>query len=1509
MPFKLRQIPLTICLLLALASFSFAYNATGGTITYDGNYTVHTFLTNSSLIVSGTITNATILTIAGGGGAGGGSGGGGGAGGVQYNLSQTLTGNIAVVVGAGGNADHVNRGTDGEPSTFGTITTVGGGGGGSNQGGTNNDGKAGGSGGGGRFEYASTAHTGGAGTLDQGRGGGNATYAGGGWVSGGGGGAGAMGGNSKNADEAGDGGAGINYSINGSTVCYAGGGGGGCTGDVGGRLGGYATCGGGDGKSYSVGIDGTNGTGGGGGGGGFAAGSGSLKSGNGGSGIVIVRYLTYIEPITTNNIVWISQTPANLTTLNIVPNKLNISYNITNITSGTPYLSYKVNNSISDVGNYINGTAYSGWNTATGTNVSSIFNFTLDDNQVLPGRYALTGFNNIAHSALSLSSNSYLSTQIFNISNYTPYNFYEFMANGTGTNSIAAYYCNSSYAFGNAPGANANCALIGNTPNNNPYNHVHTVNSSHQLLPFSINTASGTFGSTAVKITSESYFILRGTVSAGTNYYYINATTRPTTTKLSTNSGNSYTNQTYTADNHLHQYTTDQTIYYQAFANVSGALNYSNIFSQIYGLTNLPPTSPALLTPTAGLKYGSINITWLASQNLTPGTITYNVSLLNPDFTFNKTLNGSTALTYFVWDSQGTPQGNYTIMVNATSNQSLSAYDIGEEFTVATFNITHTLPNDGVVLQGNTTLITYSVNNLMIGATCSIMLDAVAYDSRTVNNAAVSYLANVSAGSHTIYITCTSADTLYTATSAARVFSMGFVSYAYIANLTSTPANVYATPQAIFYDNNGSLNVLYYTNEPAGNTLWIKTIYLNNTIATYSTLREKTNSFYSVFRDTNGTLILSFNDTNGAVKLFKPEPNGTITTVAATFPYTNVMNNTAYDAYTYANTAHYETLNLTANSFFYFMVPLTNGTGKFKKMNNATAITQVGEQLPGITATWQTIANNSQLTGWYYLNSTGTDIQLAYYNGSINTLIRVLDTGYTGTQLNGSIGNFYEYGGEKYVMLSNLTNTTIYDINDNITWQTTETIANPSFLFFVDKDTFLFFNTVGATTNAYSCYFKTAGNCTKFSAAEYGLSMPYERGAMSTAKRSGNSDVVAKGVISSGDVVKLLYNQYTYDGKYVCYDEMAETRLTFKVGVYTDTTANVLNNASWGYVIPSSILGIGTKKAYFLCENGTQRLFIAGLNANYTINSYSLQQPKGVYYTFQALDQYSIPISNATITAYRFSVANQQFVAIEQGITDFNGNAVFYLEPYQFYKFVVSANGYVVLTFDLTPGADTVLEFKLTQAGGTVLAIPTFNRVFNDVSYTLSPASTFQNDTFNITYSISSANATLEYYCMNITREYNGTSAVVYNATGTTAGGGILQYTATQNGTYRVSTCFKAQNYTLYEPPKVNYFLSVKQGLSYVKDRLPGMMGGWAYFLIATVISLLVAGYISRYTIDGAGIMGLMVLWFFTVMNPGAVIMGAANCTLGSLGCITIVMATALTSIIVMAGLIWKQFG
>ena len=259
--------------------------ATGGTITTDGDYKVHTFNSSGTFqVISGSGTVAS-LVVAGGGGAGGdtgtGSAGGGGAGGLTYTTpgATYIAGSYTVTVGGGGNGGNGGSGANGGSSVFDVVTTVGGGGGGGNAGAVAVNGISGGSGGGGNGRAG--GGTGGAGTAGQGNAGGTGTSPGAN-AGGGGGGSFAIGGNGNGAGVRGNGGNGTSNSITGSAVTYAGGGGGGGGFNPGsGGLGG--TGGGGNGDSTGgTGGSGTTNTGSGGGGGGIG--------GNGGSGVVIVRY-------------------------------------------------------------------------------------------------------------------------------------------------------------------------------------------------------------------------------------------------------------------------------------------------------------------------------------------------------------------------------------------------------------------------------------------------------------------------------------------------------------------------------------------------------------------------------------------------------------------------------------------------------------------------------------------------------------------------------------------------------------------------------------------------------------------------------------------------------------------------------------------------------------------------------------------------------------------------------------------------------------------------------------------------------------------------------------------------------------------------------------------------------------------------------------------------------------------------------------------------------------------
>jgi len=302
--------------------------ATGGTITTSGNCKIHTFSGPGTFTVCSVSNcaakNLVSYLVVAGGGAGGSEGvqaGGGGAGGFRevkspltpYTASPldgygtpanrvTVTATaFPIVVGAGGaSSGSPALGNSGSVSTFSTITSAGGGGGGGrNPAPSVKLGTPGGSGGGSGNKSGPDAGGNGndpATTPAQGFPGGASgpDSSGVDFLAGGGGGATAAGEGSSVPTNAADGGAGATTSITASPVAYAGGGGstkyspsppsttGGC-GGVGG---------GGDGILYSAGprtnMDGETNKGGGGGGGEDAPAP--LQGGNGGSGIVIIRY-------------------------------------------------------------------------------------------------------------------------------------------------------------------------------------------------------------------------------------------------------------------------------------------------------------------------------------------------------------------------------------------------------------------------------------------------------------------------------------------------------------------------------------------------------------------------------------------------------------------------------------------------------------------------------------------------------------------------------------------------------------------------------------------------------------------------------------------------------------------------------------------------------------------------------------------------------------------------------------------------------------------------------------------------------------------------------------------------------------------------------------------------------------------------------------------------------------------------------------------------------------------
>ena len=290
--------------------------ASGGTVTtYSDsgvNYKVHTFLSNSTFN-SGTGGTYDILLVAGGGGGGSDMGGGGGAGGLIHKTGQSVSANVArsATIGNGGGGAAAGtdqaRGSNGSNSSFHIWTALGGGGGGSSHSTVSNAGN-GGSGGG--SSGGNNCYSGNTTDSTQGNAGGNYGTGTNQFYPAGGGGAGFAGsGGGSTCDP--HGGHGLQINIDGNNYYWAGGGGGSaysCTvggngGNGGGGGGAIGSTQGGSGiNAGSPGGGGSNGmhankpggsaganTGGGGGGGSHY--NATNQGGDGGKGIIIIRYV------------------------------------------------------------------------------------------------------------------------------------------------------------------------------------------------------------------------------------------------------------------------------------------------------------------------------------------------------------------------------------------------------------------------------------------------------------------------------------------------------------------------------------------------------------------------------------------------------------------------------------------------------------------------------------------------------------------------------------------------------------------------------------------------------------------------------------------------------------------------------------------------------------------------------------------------------------------------------------------------------------------------------------------------------------------------------------------------------------------------------------------------------------------------------------------------------------------------------------------------------------------
>ena len=422
------------------------------------------------------------------------------------------------------------------------------------------------------------------------------------------------------------------------------------------------------------------------------------------------HYFT-VEDTTPPAITFISQSPADVSSTNIVVQNLNITYNITDlagINASSVKLYYKTNRSSDEIVWFINGTAYSGFQECDNqTNVSSIWNFFLDY-QIYPGTYNLPDevMEAEAKQHFNLDAKTdILKIRFFNVSSDKEYNYIvlDVQNQTVDTEFLRFYYCNESYISGN-PKLSDYCIEFYNLEPGMPHNYS-KGSSLYWIVPLAINSTTGKIGN--VKVTPTSYILLRSSANAGGwNISYVTNVSRTDTVQYSTNNGIAYSNFSGTVDMRIHQFDGSDSLWYYVCADdVNENSNCSSLRQDLLELDNLPPTSPDVYSPTEGSYSGliSINYTESISPNAYPiANYTIYLTYLNKT-TYTKIADNDLNLGY-IWDSTSVPNGQYYIKVVACDSLGQCSHGYSENITIINLpSIKAELTTNAILLTTNAT--------------------------------------------------------------------------------------------------------------------------------------------------------------------------------------------------------------------------------------------------------------------------------------------------------------------------------------------------------------------------------------------------------------------------------------------------------------------------------------------------------------------------------------------------------------------------------------------------------------------------------------------------------------------------------------------------------------------------------------------------------------------------------------------------------------------------------------
>ncbi|MDD5054240.1 MAG: hypothetical protein PHG04_02580, partial [Candidatus Nanoarchaeia archaeon] len=222
--------------------------------------------------------------------------------------------------------------------------------------------------------------------------------------------------------------------------------------------------------------------------------------------------------------------------------------------------------------------------------------------------------------------------------------------------------------------------LVATFSRNDDFDHTHSLNSSHMLVPLSTNP-DGTIGNKSIDVSDNFWIIIyqdSTNINRGWNlrYHPLSLCTISNAWYTADRSGGNTWNapiiQDGCPDAHIHIARREVII---DGVNATIIPDSGDSFSQEFyysPLPNLAPNPTSFINPVVGGVYNEthINITWNPATDPNNDLLTYNVSLLNSDETYNKTLN-VTQETFYYWNITEIVDGKYSLMLEVCDTEPL----------------------------------------------------------------------------------------------------------------------------------------------------------------------------------------------------------------------------------------------------------------------------------------------------------------------------------------------------------------------------------------------------------------------------------------------------------------------------------------------------------------------------------------------------------------------------------------------------------------------------------------------------------------------------------------------------------------------------------------------------------------------------------------------------------------------------------------------------------------------